>query len=609
MDVRVVYGMKVLAASCALWLTSLTAQADTIAVQLIGQGAALAYAPSAFHIAAGDRIVFAASAAQPLRFDQNPALVCTSDCVFRFAQAGEVFAFYSATSGGPSLAGVSGSFVVDPNPDLIFTDDLETPVVPAQPFLPTIASFTTTRSSLVAGQSANLAWSVGGATGVMLDPGIGDAGDNGSHSVTVSPTVTTRYTLTASNFFGSVSARVRIDFLALQPVAADAYLSEHALFLITDPAQTSFPDYASVFSLTNLDAYVARLKAVRPDDYLMVVVAANGLTPNTAPNVITRRHLAYGIGDDAISGVGLPNLCRYNLGGGTVLDGAFAVLDHEVGHNWGARVGLELGNGHWYSNSTVHSQLASTYTGDGYLTIKQIDGDPQNGFTWQSIGNLAYNDSETLAEQDLYAMGLAPRFPTTYVLGNPVYNADAGHSVSYGSVAQYDHAWMVAKNGPRVPDYTTSPKRFRFGFVYVARDLAEIQTVYAPIERSIAHFVDAEQISPKFRFQVPFLVDAQYRASISARLADLDGNASPQLALTGPAYFLANDGMADVGFAASDSDGPAPTVSLVPASAFAQVAADHVALTGLPSGVHFFTLKAEDALGKKDFAHFVVEVP
>jgi hypothetical protein len=31
-------------------------------------------------------------------------------------------------------------------------------------------------------------------------------------------------------------------------------------------------------------------------------------------------------------------------------------------------------------------------------------------------------------------------------------------------------------------------------------------------------------------------------------------------------------------------------------------------LTGLASGAHFFTIKAQDAAGKKTFAHFVVDV-
>ncbi len=112
----------------------------------------------------------------------------------------------------------------------------------------------------------------------------------------------------------------------------------------------------------------------------------------------------------------------------------------------------------------------------------------------------------------------------------------------------------------------------------------------------------------RFGSQVPFLVNTKYRASVNARLADLDGNATPTLSLTGPAYLMSSDGTAAVSFAAADADGAPPAVSLTPANAQATVLGDTVLLQGLTAGTHFFTLKAEDTLGKKTFTHFVVDV-
>jgi hypothetical protein len=143
----------------------------------------------------------------------------------------------------------------------------------------------------------------------------------------------------------------------------------------------------------------------------------------------------------------------------------------------------------------------------------------------------------------------------------------------------------------------------------VARDLAEVQAVFQPIERSISHFVNAEQIdTTRFRFQVPFLVDTKYRASLDALLADLDGNRTPTLSIPGASSLVSSDGSAVVPFRAGDTDGPAPAVSCVPASANCAIQGGNVVLTGLPSGSHFFTIKAEDSGGKKTFAHFVVDV-
>jgi hypothetical protein len=332
------------------------------------------------------------------------------------------------------------------------------------------------------------------------------------------------------------------------------------------------------------------------------------LTPNNVPNVQPLRHTADGIGLKS-TGVGIPSICRYNIGGNTVIDGAFGVLDHEIGHNWGIFLQPQLSdaNGHWYANSTATGQMADTYSDDGYATIKQIAGDPVNGFTWTAVDNIVKNETETFSAQDLYLQGLASTFPEVYVLGSPVYNAD--HTVSYSSVAGYDLAWMVQTYGARNPSYRDSDKRLSMAFIYVARDLAEIQTVYQPIERSINHFVNAEQIdTTSFRFQVPFLVDTQYRASIDALLTDLDGNRTPTVSITGATSLVSSDGSAVVPFTAADPDGPAPVVSCVPASANCSISGTNVVLTGLASGTHFITIKAEDSAGKKDFAHFVVDV-
>jgi hypothetical protein len=385
------------------------------------------------------------------------------------------------------------------------------------------------------------------------------------------------------------------------------YMTEHAVFLIADPASVSFPDWFSVYSQANIDSYVAQLKSLFPDDYFMVAVLANNLTPNSVPTVVnTLRHNADGIGlGTGPPSTGVANICKYNLGGGSVLLGAIAVFDHEIGHNWSAFVGSEVAAGHWYSNTTVNGQMSTSYSDDNFTTVKEISGDPVNGFTWTAINNLTRNETETFADQDLYLMGLNPTFPDTYVLAQPVYNADL--TMSYTSVAKYDHAWIVGKHGPRVPNYQNSDKQFRIGFVYVAHDLSEIQSVYSQVERSIDSFENGEAVDLNYRFQVPFLVETKYRASIRARLADLDGNATPSLTV-GNSYAVSTNGTATIPFTASDPDGPSPTVSLVPASGNATINNGTVSLQGLAPGTYFFTIKAEDTAGKKAFAHVVVDV-
>ncbi len=74
-----------------------------------------------------------------------------------------------------------------------------------QPASPTIASFSASPAAITAGNSTTLSWTTSGATGITVTPGdFSTTSANGS--VTLSPTATTTYTLTATNTTGSVTA-------------------------------------------------------------------------------------------------------------------------------------------------------------------------------------------------------------------------------------------------------------------------------------------------------------------------------------------------------------------------------------------------------------------
>ncbi len=73
---------------------------------------------------------------------------------------------------------------------------------------PTISSFTSTPATLTAGQAASLSWATSAATVVSIAPGVGNVTPSGS--VSVSPSATTTYVLTATNSSGSVTAHVTV---------------------------------------------------------------------------------------------------------------------------------------------------------------------------------------------------------------------------------------------------------------------------------------------------------------------------------------------------------------------------------------------------------------
>jgi hypothetical protein len=79
--------------------------------------------------------------------------------------------------------------------------------------LPNIDAFTATPASIVSGASSTLAWTVTDATSVTLDDGAGPDPVAATGSLVVSPTVSTTYTLTATNADGSVDATATVTVL------------------------------------------------------------------------------------------------------------------------------------------------------------------------------------------------------------------------------------------------------------------------------------------------------------------------------------------------------------------------------------------------------------
>ncbi len=83
------------------------------------------------------------------------------------------------------------------------------------PAAPVIASFGASPSTIQAGQSATLNWSVTGAASLSISPGVGTVTGT---SVSVSPSATTTYTLTATNAGGSSTATTTVTISAAPAV-------------------------------------------------------------------------------------------------------------------------------------------------------------------------------------------------------------------------------------------------------------------------------------------------------------------------------------------------------------------------------------------------------
>jgi hypothetical protein len=74
---------------------------------------------------------------------------------------------------------------------------------------PEIISFTATPPTIGIGESSVLAWEITNATSVSINQGVGTVSED-SGTVTVSPTSTKTYTITATNTFGSITETVKV---------------------------------------------------------------------------------------------------------------------------------------------------------------------------------------------------------------------------------------------------------------------------------------------------------------------------------------------------------------------------------------------------------------
>ena len=135
------------------------------------------------------------------------------------------------------------------------------------PAAPIINSFSPSPSTITVGDSSTLSWSVTDATSVTIDHGVGSvASATGTYSV--SPAVTTVYTLTATNAIGSITATTTVTVnpaaitygsidINSSPAGAKVYLDGVDTGMITPIV---LPNIAAGTHAIKLDKYHYKIK-------------------------------------------------------------------------------------------------------------------------------------------------------------------------------------------------------------------------------------------------------------------------------------------------------------------------------------------------------------
>jgi uncharacterized cupredoxin-like copper-binding protein len=158
----------------------------------------------------------AAGPAQIIRFEASPLTI----------QTGQQSTLSWTTSGatqvsisGVGMVATNGSTTVSPTQTTTYTltavganGSVSAPVTVtvSTTSIPQVVTFVANPQNIDAGQSTQLCWQVTNATSISITPGVG-SNLNANDCATVSPTVTTTYTLTATNATGQIQANATIN--------------------------------------------------------------------------------------------------------------------------------------------------------------------------------------------------------------------------------------------------------------------------------------------------------------------------------------------------------------------------------------------------------------
>jgi hypothetical protein len=160
---------------------------------------------------------------QIIRFEANPVSIAPGQSsTLSWTTTGASTVTISPTVGSVT---VNGSTSVTPAQTTTYTltatsadgKSVSAPVqvIVAPANIPQILTFVANPQTIDAGQSSQLCWQVSGATNIQIDPGVG-TNLNANDCATVKPSVTTTYTLTATNAQGTIKANVTVNVGAVR---------------------------------------------------------------------------------------------------------------------------------------------------------------------------------------------------------------------------------------------------------------------------------------------------------------------------------------------------------------------------------------------------------
>jgi hypothetical protein len=233
--------------------------------------------------------------------------------------AGTMYRMTATSLTQGSVSGLSAQLTFAPGETIVFTFPPS-----SAPSAPVIASFSASPSSIVAGGSATLSWSVSGATSLTIEPVVGSQSSLTTGSVSVAPTATTTYTLTAMSGAGSVTMQTTVSVtgsggVTATPVIASA-LTASGIVGTSFSLQLSASNSPTSFSASGLPSGLSLNSTTGLISGTPTTAGTSSVTLNATNSVGTGSSATLVIVISAVTGAETLS-SSYNVGG-IVTDGS-----------------------------------------------------------------------------------------------------------------------------------------------------------------------------------------------------------------------------------------------------------------------------------------------
>jgi len=168
---------------------------------------------------------------------------------------------------------------------------------------------------------------------------------------------------------------------------------------------------------------------------------------------------------------------------GPKLEGTVSMLSHELMHRFGSYVRFKNPD-----NSLNTALLGKNSAHWSYLLDSQ--GSVMFGNAWRDNGDGTFTSGSAMtgySPLDLYLMGMIPKeqVPPMLLIDNPAIDKtklpETGATIT-GTAKTVTIDDIIAAEGARIPDYTTSQKQFEVGFVLLSRPGDNTASAAAAIE-------------------------------------------------------------------------------------------------------------------------------